>query len=98
MGFSKVNVDFVITKDQLFDLLLGQPITINITQGREVTIRSLSDHRKVESGNTVVHHFNARIEYDGSSRQSNGVLVSNNGNFNFVGSFELEIYNDNLSE
>ena len=101
MGFSNEKVSITLTKDELLDLFLGRTITIYTHEKGHITLHGVNNHQPVPGmieGESTMHRIETCISIDNQDIRATGMLKMDRGGHSYTGTFDYQLYPDNLSE
>lgn len=93
MGFSKVTIKIILTKNQLLDLAFDDSITISFTNGESITLSGMRNHQKIPGmleGESVMYQFETTLTRGQKNFQSTALMKLGNGGQYFSGRLEYE--------
>jgi len=100
MGYSTKRILFKLTEKQMFMFLLKQVVEAKTNDGEPFTIIMNTHSVKASESKTIIDvNFSAAVGKDGESYDTeNGSLISVDHGCDFLGSVDLKIFGDPLSE
>lgn len=94
MSFSTKDVEFMITKDQLLSVFLGNEVELKTTLGEKIVVRAMGSNGDSEhDSGEIEHRYTTACVLSDKFGWGNGELVSTDGNRTFSGKFKLHFHN-----